>query len=230
MDNYKETFETWNKVAALYQDKFMHLDLYNETYDFICTAISKEKAAILEIGCGPGNITKYLFTKRPDFNIFGIDIAPNMVDLAKKNNPAADFKVLDIREIDTIKTTFDGIVCGFCLPYLSAADSKKLFVDAYHLLNNDGFIYISFVEGDPDRSGFQTASTGDRSFFYYYNLEDLQMQLIENGFELLKIFKVEYKKTETEKDIHTILTATKKQQFNISDHLYAEFYRKRTTL
>ena len=34
MDNrYTETFETWNKVAALYQDKFMDLDLYNDTYE-----------------------------------------------------------------------------------------------------------------------------------------------------------------------------------------------------
>jgi hypothetical protein len=31
MDRYKETFETWNKVASLYQDKFMELDLYNDS-------------------------------------------------------------------------------------------------------------------------------------------------------------------------------------------------------
>ena len=28
MDRYKETFETWDKVASLYQDKFMNLDIY----------------------------------------------------------------------------------------------------------------------------------------------------------------------------------------------------------
>ena len=35
MDRYTETFETWNKIATQYQDKFMQLDLYNYTYDFI---------------------------------------------------------------------------------------------------------------------------------------------------------------------------------------------------
>lgn len=210
MDNYKETFETWNKVASLYQDKFMELNLYNETYDFICTSITKKKAAILEIGCGPGNITKYILSKRPDFNIYGIDIAPNMIDLAQKNNPAANFEVMDIRKVDEIKTTFDGIICGFCLPYLSAADSTKLIADAYNLLNNHGLIYISFVEGDSDKSGFQTSSTGDRSYFYYHNLNQLQIQLIENGFELLKIFKVDYERSATTKDVHTIVTAKRK--------------------
>jgi trans-aconitate methyltransferase len=103
MDRYKETFETWNKVASLYEDKFMDLDLYNDSYDFICNLITKDNAKLLEIGCGPGNITKYLLSKRPDFNIFGIDIAPNMIELAKKNNPAASFAMMDSSKFPTLK-------------------------------------------------------------------------------------------------------------------------------
>ena len=207
MDRYKESFETWNKVALLYQDKFMDLDLYNDTYDFICNSISKDKAKLLEIGCGPGNITKYLLSERPDFDIFGIDIAPNMIELAKKNNPSASFAIMDSRQIDEIKTKYDGIVCGFCLPYLSQTDSRKLITDCYKLLNENGLIYISFVEGDPNKSDFQVGSSGDRSYFYFHSLDDLKTQLIESEFTELKTFKVEYKKTETEIDIHTILTA-----------------------
>lgn len=62
MDPYKETFETWNKVASLYQEKFMELKLYNDTYDLICNVVIKNKATILEIGCGSGNITRYLLS------------------------------------------------------------------------------------------------------------------------------------------------------------------------
>jgi 2-polyprenyl-3-methyl-5-hydroxy-6-metoxy-1,4-benzoquinol methylase len=210
MDPYKETFETWNKVASLYQEKFMGLDLYNDTYDLICNAVIKNKATILEIGCGPGNITKYLLSKRPDFNIFGIDIAPNMIELAKINNPKANFAVMDSRNISEIETKYDAIVCGFCLPYLSETDSQKLIFEANYLLNDSGFLYLSFVEGDPNKSGFQAGSTGNRSYFYYHNLDQLKAQLLQNSFEDLKIFKVEYKKSEKEQDIHTIITAKKK--------------------
>ncbi|OGS72732.1 MAG: methyltransferase type 11 [Flavobacteria bacterium RIFCSPLOWO2_12_FULL_35_11] len=209
MDRYKETFETWNKVAAIYQDKFMDLDLYNNTYDFICNSITKDKAKLLEIGCGPGNITKFLLSAGPDFDIFGIDIAQNMIELAKKNNPKARFAIMDSRNIDDIKTKFDGIVCGFCLPYLSHTDSIKLISDCYKLLNKNGLIYISFVEGDPIKSGFQIGSSGDRIYFYYHNLDDLKTQLVENKFNELKVFRVDYKKSETEKDIHTVLIAKK---------------------
>ena len=63
VDRYKETFDTWNKVANLYQDKFMDLDLYDDTYDTFCEEVNVENATILEIGCGPGNITNIFLTK-----------------------------------------------------------------------------------------------------------------------------------------------------------------------
>lgn len=210
MDHYKETFETWNKLATRYQDKFMDLDLYNGTYDFICDSITKAKAKLLDIGCGPGNITKYLLSIRPDFEVYGIDIAPNMIELAKKNNPSARFAIMDSRHIDQIQAKYDGIVCGFCLPYLSHTDSQKLITDCYDLLNENGLIYLSFVDGDPAKSDFQVSSSGDRSFFYFHQQDDLKTKLIESNFVDLNTFIVRYKKSESEIDIHTILTAKKK--------------------
>ncbi|MDI9256857.1 class I SAM-dependent methyltransferase [Flavobacterium sedimenticola] len=209
MDKYKETFETWNKIASIYQDKFMAFDLYNDTYDFICNFIDKPKAKILEIGCGPGNITKYVLSKRPDFDIFGIDIAKNMVELARQNNPTAHFEVMDCRQIKNLDTKFDGIIGGFCLPYLSQTESKELIANAHDLLNDNGLIYLSFVEGEPDKSEFKVGS-GGRVYFNYFKLEDIKALLNEFRFEELKIFKVKYKISETEFDMHTILTAKKK--------------------
>lgn len=208
MDKYKETFDTWNKIAEIYQDKFMKLDLYNDTYDFFCDAITKQNAKLLEIGCGPGNITKYLLNKKADFDILGIDIAPNMIELAKKNNPIANFTVMDTREINTITTKFDGIIAGFCLPYLSQTECEDLILNSYELLNNNGVIYLSFVKGNDEDSGFKVGNAG-RVYFYYHNLDDLKDQLIKTKFQDIKIFEVEYKRSETESEMHTILIAKK---------------------
>jgi 2-polyprenyl-3-methyl-5-hydroxy-6-metoxy-1,4-benzoquinol methylase len=209
-DRYKETFETWNKIASLYQEKFMDLDLYNESYDFICSTIVKQKAKLLEVGCGPGNITNYLLSKRPDFDIYGIDIAPNMVELSKMNNPGASFGIMDSRNIGEIKSRYDGIICGFCLPYLSHTDGAKFIAAVYNLLNENGLFYLSFVEGDPNKSEYQTNSSGSRTFFYFYSLRDLEEQLIRSGFELRTIFKVEFRKSDNTVEMHTIITASKK--------------------
>lgn len=209
MDRYKETFDTWNNMASIYQDKFMELDLYNGTYDYICNSIDKPKAKLLEIGCGPGNITKYLLSQRPDFDIFGIDIAPNMIELAKLNNQTAHFAVMDSRQINSLDTKYDGIIVGFCLPYLSNMESNELISNAYNLLNDNGLIYLSFVEGDPNKSDFKVGS-GGRVYFHFHNLDDLKAQLIRTKFDKIEICKVKYKTSETEFDIHTILTGKKK--------------------
>ena len=116
--------------------------------------------------------------------------------------------------LDKIETKYDGIICGFCLPYLSQTDAENLIFDAKNLLVNNGLIYISFVEGDPNKSDFQIGSSGDRSYFYYHTLDKLKTQLLDNSFEDLKTFTVEYVKSETEIDIHTILTAKKKTTAN----------------
>ncbi len=208
MDPYKETFETWNRLASVYQDKFMDMDLYNESYDYICSALSGQNAKLLDIGCGPGNISKYLLSKRPDFDIFGIDIAANMIALARVNNPTARFEVMDIRDIHKLDAKFDGIVCGFCLPYLSSAECNELLSDSYRMLNENGLIYLSFVEGEPDKSEYKVGS-GGRVYFQYHRLNDLKTRLRELNFEEIKIFKVNYKTSETVSDIHTILTARK---------------------
>jgi ubiquinone/menaquinone biosynthesis C-methylase UbiE len=209
MDKYLETFETWNKVAKLYEDKFMDLDLYNDTYDKFCELLSKNNPSILEIGCGPGNITKYLLNKRPDFEILGIDISQNMIDLAKINCPNTKFEVMDSREIDNIKTKFDAVVCGFCLPYLSEFDIKKIIGDCKNLLNEKGILYLSFVEGEKDKSGYQKGSSGNRTYFYYHNTENLTNQLKANDFDNLNFMLINYQKKDKTKETHTIIIAEK---------------------
>lgn len=203
------TQQTWNKVAQLYEDKFMHLTYYNESYDCFCAAINNPHATILELGCGPGNITKYLLEKCPDYKILGTDISPNMIALAQKNNPTANFQLLDAREVHTLNQKFDAIVNGFCLPYLSAEAANKFIQNCNQLLNNNGVLYISFVEGAYEDSGFKTSSTGDATYFYYHSLTKLQNTLLAQGFVINQIRYVDYIIKENQTEKHTIVIAQK---------------------
>ncbi len=208
MDKYEETFATWNKVARLYQDTFMHLNLYDDTYAAYCNLLSAN-ATVLEIGCGPGNITKYLHTKRPDLKIKAIDIAPQMIALAKTNVPTATFMVMDTRDIHQLQQQFNGIICGFCLPYLSESDRVKLIADCKQLLTPDGVLYLSFVEGESSQSGYQAGSSGDRTYFYYHNLDALTNELRQHDFNMIQLFHKPYVKNVGTEEIHTIIIARK---------------------
>jgi predicted TPR repeat methyltransferase len=208
-NSYKKTFETWDKIASLYQDKFMYMDLYNDTYDLFCDQIKKHNPQILEIGCGPGNITKYLLTKRSDFKIEAVDISPNMIKLAQDNNPAANFKVMDCRELDKLNSKFDGIICGFCMPYLSKTDCAKLIRDCACLLNSSGILYFSAIEGDYQKSGYEAGSSGDKAYVYYHQEDYLQKELKENKFELIDVKRKSFTKADGTFSTHIIFIAKK---------------------
>lgn len=193
-DRIKETIETYSVSAQAYQDKFMDMDLYNDTYDTFCHLITKSNAKIFEIATGPGNVIKYILCKRPDFKVSGIDLSSNMVDLAKQNNPEADFTVMDCRDIHVIDTKFDGILCAFCLPYLSKEESRKLISDASLLLEPDGMLYISTMEGDYNKSGYETTSFsgGNRVYVYYHQANFITACLTELGFEIIDLQRKQY--------------------------------------
>jgi 2-polyprenyl-3-methyl-5-hydroxy-6-metoxy-1,4-benzoquinol methylase len=204
MNTDKETFETWNKVAQIYEDKFMNLDLYNETYDLFCDLIDIENPKILELGCGPGNITKYIDTIRPYFAIDAIDMAPNMIELAKKNCPSVNFTVMDIRLISQLTSKYEGIMCGFCIPYIS-----HFISDASFLLTQSGVLYLSFVDGNYSDSGFKTGSTGDRTYFYYHSLVGITKLLEIQAFKILHLIPVLYPYDDETREVHTIIIAQK---------------------
>ena len=190
----KRSVSTYNKSAKNYEDKFMEMDLYNNTYRFFCDAITIKNPEILEIACGPGNVTKYLLNQRPDFKLLGIDLAPNMIQLAKKNNPNATFKVKDCREICSLRQSFNAIMCGFCMPYLSKDECEKLIADASNLLDDQGVLYVSTMEGDYEKSGYElTSFSGDNKVFIYYHQETFLKNCFEKyGFEILQLERKEY--------------------------------------
>lgn len=215
LENSNQTADSWNKLAILYQEKFMDLELYNGSYDLFCGLIKSQHAKILDIGCGPGNITRYILKKYPEFLIEGIDIAPAMVALAIENNPQASFRVMDSRQINTIRTSYDGIISGFCLPYLNGVECEKLITDAYNLLNDEGILYLSFVDGDPLLSGFKSGSSGQRIFFNYHHREDIIRCMKKAGFRQPDEVHLNYTTTQGETEIHCILLASKAGNNNL---------------
>jgi trans-aconitate methyltransferase len=210
MDNYKTTFDTWNKLAHNYQDKFMDLDLYDDTYNIFCGLITNPNATVFEIGCGPGNITKYLLNKRPDFKIDATDVVPNMVKLAQENNPEVMCSVLDCRELNTVTKKYDAIMCGFCMPYLSKDDCIKLINDAANILNSGGILYFSAIEDNYSKSTYETSSDGQHTMFIYYHEEKyLQAALKTNHFKEVIVKRKHYEKANGTTSTHIIFIAKK---------------------
>lgn len=192
MDHYKTAVDIFDKHARLYQDKYMDTSMYHDTFDAFCDNITRQNAEILELACGPGNITAYLLKKRPDLNILGTDLSPNMIGLAIANNPGAEFRLMDCRDLGALDKKYDGIVCGFALPYLSKEEAIKLIGDAAGVLRPGGILYLSTMEDDHGKSGVQQSSTGDRIYLYYHQADYLAQALRDNSFTVVHLQRKTY--------------------------------------
>ncbi len=183
----------FNKYARQYHERFRDVSLYTTALDLFCWTIKEENADILELACGPGNLTRYILKKRPDFKLLGTDLAPNMLAIAELINPGARFIALDCRQITTLEKKFHGVVCGFCLPYLSAEECNTLFSNIATILNPGGAVYISTMEeNEHSRSGMQTTAAGEQMYLHYHQGKILLSLLKENGFTVIKEERKKY--------------------------------------
>ncbi|WP_276132822.1 class I SAM-dependent DNA methyltransferase [Polluticoccus soli] len=189
MDKSQIAIDVFNKRAQQYQEKFMDVSAYAVMLDAFCEQLLPN-AKLLELACGPGNITKYLLNKRPDLQILATDLAPNMLELAKANNPGIETKLFDCRDINTLAEKYDGIMCSFCLPYLSKEEAIQLTKDAAHLLHPNGLLYLSTMEGDYTRSAWQQSSQGDELFIYMHEADYLLQALHDHGFDTVDTRRV----------------------------------------
>ncbi|MCA6362203.1 MAG: class I SAM-dependent methyltransferase [Bacteroidetes bacterium] len=209
--DYQNTINAFHVLAKQWQDSYMDLDLYDDTYDAFCALCEKPENALFEIGCGPGNIARYILQHYSRFRIYGIDAAPAMVELARENNPAARFEVMDCSQISTLPGPFDGVICGFCLPYLARPDAEKLIQDVSGLLASNGAFYLSTIEDDYARSQLQTSSNGQHSTWqFYYRETDLLDMLSQNNFMVTHTFRKVLQKPDGRTETGLILIARKK--------------------
>ena len=191
MDTTRMAKDLFNKMADVYQQKFMNVDKYADTLNMFCEAV-KQDAKVLDAACGPGNVTRYLLDKQPSWKILGIDIAEQMLALAKQNNPEAAFQIMDCRDIGKLNERFDAVICAFGLPYLSKQDALQFINDSYAILNPGGVLYISTMTDDYSKSGIDVSSSGDELYIYYHEADYLTDELKRLNFEPLCVQVSEY--------------------------------------
>lgn len=185
MTDNNNAINIFNTHASFYAEKYMDVSSYHPALDIFCGNIKGQNAEVLELACGPGNVTKYLLAKRPDLRILATDLAPKMLEIAQKENPTIETRLLDCREIRSLDKKFDAVVCAFATPYMSKEETIQMIQDVSYVLNAGGVFHISTMEDDYSRSGWQTSSKGDKVYMYYHEAGYLIKAMEDSGMSLL---------------------------------------------
>ncbi len=186
MDKNRLAVELFGRYAQRYQEKYMNQDRYQRSLDAFCDYEILPSGSLLELGCGPGNVTQYILDRLPGLELLATDLAPEMLSLAQANNPSIQTQLLDCREISTLEKQFTGIIAAFVLPYLSPKEAKAFINDAAVQLKPDGVLYFSMMSGSASLSGWQGPSDGsaDRLYMYYHEEKTLLNYLAEAELEV----------------------------------------------
>ncbi len=155
MENVKEHFE---KEAEEFDNTILKLiPKYNEMIDSMISVIpfeSSDKFKLLDLGCGTGNVTKAAKKKFPNSMINCIDIAENMIQMAKIKLEDYDditYHVGDFSEVD-FEEKFDVVVSSLALHHIKTdTDKRNFYIKIYEVLKPGGvFMNSDYVLGSSD--------------------------------------------------------------------------------
>ncbi|HEX7263815.1 MAG TPA: methyltransferase domain-containing protein [Candidatus Dormibacteraeota bacterium] len=105
---------------------------------------------VLDLACGPGNLSRLVAARiAPGGEVVGIDLAPGMIDLARRSGiVGASFEVMDIEQLAFADATFDGAICGHGLQF--APNLSRALSEARRVLKPGGRLAAS-VPASPIR-------------------------------------------------------------------------------
>jgi len=125
--------------------------------DFIQNSLNKLgncKLRVLDVGCGNGNISRYIGSKGHD--VLGIDISEATIIKAISLTDMANvqFKNIAAEELIAASETFDMVICSEVIEHL---DTPSIVVEALRaLINKDGILIVTVPNGFGPRELFIT--------------------------------------------------------------------------
>ena len=135
----------YTKYAKIYHEMYQSIFDYKEDFKLFHKILEKLKCKkILELGCGSGNLAPY-FTKA-GYDYTGLDIAEEMLDIAKRLNPNTSFVCGDMRNLN-LKESYEAIIItgrSFC--YMTTNDDVMRALSSINqaLAENGWLIFDNF--------------------------------------------------------------------------------------
>lgn len=94
---------------------------------------------ILDLGCGPGILSKYLSDL--GYDVTGVDFAEQMISIAKELAPNANFIVSDIANLE-LDDKFDGVVLAHFLVHFSEEENIQILNKLHNFMNPEASLFI----------------------------------------------------------------------------------------
>ncbi|WP_447035094.1 class I SAM-dependent DNA methyltransferase [Streptomyces sp. DSM 118878] len=147
----KTTAAAYDALAVVYSE-LARDDLDRPSVDRAVLAAFAELARIsgpgpvAELGCGPGPVTAHL--RKLGLDVFGIDLSPVMIDIARKTHPELRFEVGSMDALDLADGSLSGVVSWYSVIHAPAEDVRSYFAEFRRVLAPGGHLVLAFFESE----------------------------------------------------------------------------------
>lgn len=150
------TADAYDAVAALYSD-FTRDALAGLPLDRAVLAAFAELAPaardagsgpVAELGCGPGHTTAHL--RSLGLDVFGLDLSPAMIGLARAGYPDLRFEVGSMDAVDLPDGALGGIVSWYSVIHAPPAALPSYLAEFRRLLCPEAPLLLAFFESGDD--------------------------------------------------------------------------------
>jgi ubiquinone/menaquinone biosynthesis C-methylase UbiE len=164
-----ETRTAYDTVAVSYEEQLRDL-LAGSTWDRAVLGAFAELVGpgvpVADLGCGPGRITTHLAGLGLD--VFGVDLSPGMVEVARRRHPRLRFEVGSMAALALADASLAGAVAWYSIIHTPPARLPALFAELARVLRPGGVLALAFQVGDERRH--VTHAYGHEMSAYAYRL------------------------------------------------------------
>jgi SAM-dependent methyltransferase len=140
---------SYDAIAEEYAEKFFdELDgkpFDREVLDRFAASV-KGRGRVCDLGCGPGQIARYLAGRGVD--AFGIDASVSMVATARRLNPTLDFRQGDFFALPLDDSSLAGVTAFYCLIHCARTELGRAAAEIYRVLMPGGRLLMTVHAGD----------------------------------------------------------------------------------
>ncbi|MEN3538183.1 class I SAM-dependent methyltransferase [Microbispora sp. ZYX-F-249] len=145
------TAEAYDAVADLYADLFRdslgRLPLDRAMFAAFAESVQAAGAGrVAELGCGPGYVTAHL--RDLGLDVFGVDLSPRMIELARAAYPDLRFEVGSMDALDLADGELGGILSWYSVIHTPPRELPPYFAEFRRVLAPGGILLLGFYEAE----------------------------------------------------------------------------------
>jgi ubiquinone/menaquinone biosynthesis C-methylase UbiE len=184
----REVQAAYDAVAERYADRFFdelqHKPFDCKMLDWLAERCSK--GVICDMGCGPGQVARYLHDH--GVAVCGIDLSPAMIAAAMERNPGIPFSQGNLLALtDVADGAFAGISAFYAIVNFSKDELPRAFAELRRVLKAGGWLLLSFHEGDETRHLDEFLERQVMLDFTFFRTGDVRSALAGAGFEVAEV-------------------------------------------